>query len=212
MKIAIIDYGAGNLHSVSNAVLRCLSDLGISGEVVLASQPEELDAADHIILPGVGAYSECTANLRAQKGMIEALEENILRAGKPFLGICVGMQLLATRGHEHGIHQGLDWISGDVIALDPQKNIKIPHMGWNDLEIEKTHPILSGIRAGTDMYFVHSYCFDLKDKSCLLASTDYGGKVAAVVGKDNIIGTQFHPEKSQKYGLKLLQNFLQWRP
>ena len=212
MKIAIIDYGAGNLHSVSNAVLRCLSDLGISGEVILACRPEELGTADHIILPGVGAYGECAANLRARQGMIEALEENILRAGKPFLGICVGMQLLATKGHEHGIHQGLDWISGDVIALDPKKNIKIPHMGWNDLQIEIDHPVLSGIKTGTDMYFVHSYHFDLKDKSCFLASTDYGEQVAAVVGRDNIIGTQFHPEKSQKHGLKLLQNFLTWRP
>jgi glutamine amidotransferase len=212
MKIAIIDYGAGNLSSAKNAVLRCIEEMGISAEVLVTAHAEDLNSADHIILPGVGAYKDCIENLRATTGMVEAMEENILRRAKPFLGICVGMQLLATQGHEHGIHQGLDWIAGDIVALDPALGIKVPHMGWNDLDIKSDHLLFEGIETGADVYFVHSYHFELADESHLLASVNYGSDITAVIGRDNIIGTQFHPEKSQKYGLKFIENFLKWRP
>jgi imidazole glycerol-phosphate synthase subunit HisH len=214
MTIAIIDYGSGNLRSAEKALERAATHAGPAVEVVVTDNPGDLDDARHIVLPGVGAFGDCMAGLTALDGMLEALERNVIIAGKPFLGICVGMQLMAERGVEHGIHQGLGWIQGEITPLQPSdKSLKIPHMGWNDLDIIKPdHAIFQGINSGMHAYFVHGFALSGASPAELLARVDYGGEIAAVVGRDNLLGTQFHPEKSQRTGLALLRNFIAWNP
>lgn len=207
MKVAIIDYGSGNLHSVAKSFERAAHG---AGEITLATQAAQLKYATHIVLPGVGAFGDCKRGLEAVPGMITALEEEVLGKKKPFFGICVGMQLLATTGLEHGEHQGLGWIKGTVRKIEA-KGLKIPHMGWNTLEVEKPHPCLEGA-AGKDVYFVHSYHFAPDNAGDTLATIGYGGPVVAALGLGNIFGTQFHPEKSQSAGLRIIENFLKWRP
>jgi len=208
MNVAIVDYGSGNLHSAAKAFERMAG-----APVSVTSDPEEVAAADRIVLPGVGAFGDCWSGLNALPGMVEALEAAVLRGGRPFLGICVGMQLMATRGLEHGSHPGLGWIPGDVVQMTPaDPALKVPHMGWNELENLKSHPVLDSQPAGTHMYFVHSFHFQCGDPDHVLATADYGGTLAAVVGRDNMIGSQFHPEKSQKAGLAFIEAFLGWRP
>ncbi len=216
MTVAIIDYGSGNLHSAQKAFERAAREAGMSREVKVTSRPEDLRAADHVVLPGVGAFADCRRGLDRVAGMAAALEEAVLRGGKPFLGICVGAQLLATRGLEHEVVAGLNWIKGDVAPIKPNDPaLKIPHMGWNTLEVKRPHALLAGIRTGTDglhAYFVHSYQLYAENPETLVATADYGGPVTAVIARDNIVGTQFHPEKSQTLGLMLIANFLKWRP
>lgn len=179
----------------------------------MSSLPEDVAAADRIVLPGVGAYRACKNGLNAVDGMVEALEESVIKKGRPFFGICVGMQLMASRGIEHGTTEGLGWIAGDVVKLTPNDSeLKIPHMGWNELQIDAPHPLFDGIESGCHAYFVHSYHMAAHDPSHILATVDYGGPVTAIIGQDNMIGTQFHPEKSQETGLKLIANFLKWSP
>jgi glutamine amidotransferase len=213
MKVAIIDYGSGNLRSVAKAFERTGAEIGEAGEVRVTARAEDLDWASHIVLPGVGAFADCKAGLAAVPGMIEALNGNAIDAGKPFLGICVGMQLMASRGLEHGIHQGLGWIAGEVRALAPDDPaLKIPHMGWNDLEVSANgHSLTGGLASGTDVYFDHGYHLVCDDPHDLIACVDYGGPVTAIVGRGNLLGTQFHPEKSQGAGLALIADFLKWR-
>ena len=216
MKVAIIDYGSGNLRSAEKAFQRAAREGGADAEVFLTADAEDVRAADRIVLPGVGAFADCKSGLEALPGMREALEEAVRRRGAPFLGICVGMQLLATRGLEHGETPGFDWISGEVRAIEPaDPALKIPHMGWNTLEPNKPHPVFDGLPLGADglhAYFVHSYHFVPAEESDVLARTDYGGPVVAAVARDNLLGFQFHPEKSQKLGLALIANFLRWTP
>jgi glutamine amidotransferase len=208
MTVAIIDYGSGNLRSAAKAF-----ELYAEGPVCVTAEPEVVSAAERIVLPGQGAFADCRRGLIALDGMIEAIEEAVLRQGRPFLGICVGMQLMATAGLEHGRHDGLDWIAGKVVPMslaDPR--LKIPHMGWNELTIRHDHPLLAGIENGTHVYFVHSYGFAVADPETLIATTDYGGEQTAIVGLDNLVGTQFHPEKRTTPGLAMIANFLAWRP
>jgi glutamine amidotransferase len=216
MIVAIIDYGSGNLHSAHKAFERAAREAGLQREVKVTSHPEEVLGAEHVVLPGVGAFADCRRGLDAVGGMVEALEEAVRRRGRPFLGICVGAQLLATRGLEHEIVAGLDWIKGDVAPIRPNDpNLKIPHMGWNTLDVKRDHPTLEGIPtgpAGLNAYFVHSFQLYPAEPSDVVATADYGGPVTAIVARDNIVGTQFHPEKSQTLGLKLIANFLKWRP
>lgn len=200
MSIALIDYGAGNLQSVHNA----LKAAGAS-DVAVTADADVVRRADRIVLPGVGAFGACAAGLRAIPGMVEALEERGLRGGVPFLGVCVGMQLMATTGHEMGSHGGLGWIAGEVAAIAPAPGIRVPHMGWNDVRPIKPHPLI----AAGEAYFLHSYAFTGAD---VLATTDHGGSITAAIGRDNLLGVQFHPEKSQAYGLALIEKFLEWRP
>ena len=212
MQIAIIDYGSGNLRSAAKAFERAGRDAGLVADVLVTSDPDALRAAERIVLPGVGAFGDCRAGLNAIPGMVEALEEAVRKEAKPFFGICVGMQLMAERGLEHGVHQGLGWLEGDVVKIEPSDpSLKIPHMGWNELEVVNGHPLLEDMPA-THAYFVHSYAFAASDPSVLVARVDYGGPVTAMVAKDNMVGTQFHPEKSQALGLALIGNFLKWRP
>ena len=212
MQIAIIDYGSGNLRSAAKAFERAGRDAGLVADVLVTSDPDALRAAERIVLPGVGAFGDCRAGLDAIPGMVEALEEAVRKDAKPFFGICVGMQLMAERGLEHGVHEGLGWLEGDVVKIEPSDpSLKIPHMGWNELEIVNGHPLLEDMPA-THAYFVHSYAFAASDPSVLVARVDYGGPVTAMVAKDNMVGTQFHPEKSQALGLALIGNFLKWRP
>ena len=214
MSVVIIDYGSGNLRSAAKAFQRAILDAGIDLEVKVTGDATELATATHIVLPGVGAFGDCRRGLDALPGMVEALGRMVIDGGRPFLGICVGMQLLATVGREHGVHQGLDWIPGEVALLEPEdETLKIPHMGWNELQPETPdHPFFMGLPAGAHAYFVHSYGFACVDRRHVLATVDYAGPVTAVVGRDNLLGTQFHPEKSQAVGLKLISNFLRWRP
>ena len=216
MSLAIIDYGSGNLHSAAKALQRAARDSGLDTQVLVTSDPEVLRQAERIVLPGVGAFRDCREGLVAVPGMWETLEEEVTGKAKPFLGICVGMQLMASRGLEHDVTQGFGWIPGDVKPISPRDpSFKIPHMGWNTLDRRKTHALLDGIRLGEDglhAYFVHSYHLDARDPSDVVATTDHGTTVTAVVGRDNVVGTQFHPEKSQELGLRLLANFLTWRP
>ncbi|MCF8466746.1 MAG: imidazole glycerol phosphate synthase subunit HisH [Sneathiella sp.] len=213
MKTAIIDYGSGNLRSAAKAFERSAREDGLRADIIVTSDPGEVAAADRIVLPGVGAFKACKQGLMAVEGMIDALEEAVIRKGRPFFGICVGMQLMATRGIEYGITEGLDWIAGDVVKLTPaDPALKIPHMGWNELEICVPHPLFEGVKQGSHAYFVHSYQLQASDPALVLATSDYGGKVTAIVGRDNMIGTQFHPEKSQETGLRLIENFLKWKP
>jgi glutamine amidotransferase len=216
MHVAIIDYGSGNLHSAAKAFERAAREHGSTLAVKVTSKPEEVAGADRIVLPGVGAFADCKQGLARVPGMIEALEEAVRRRGKPFLGICVGLQLVARSGLEHGVTLGLGWIEGEVRAITPANPaLKIPHMGWNTLCVAREHALLEGIPTGEQglhAYFVHSYHFVPEDENALVASTDYGGPITAFVAKDNLAGTQFHPEKSQKLGLALIANFLTWKP
>lgn len=209
MRVALVDYDSGNLHSAEKAFQLMGRDLG--AEVVVTSDPAVVLAADRIVLPGDGAFPACRAALDAVSGMRDALDEAVIRRGVPFLGICVGMQMLATTGHEYRRTAGLDWIGGEVVAIEAP-DLKVPHMGWNDLVIDRPHPLLEGIATGDHAYFVHGWQFRAADPAHLLAHVDYGGPVTAVVGRDNIAGTQFHPEKSQAVGLRLIANFLNWKP
>lgn len=213
MTTVIIDYNSGNLRSAEKSFQLMAAEVG-GGDVIVSSDPDALAKADRIVLPGVGAFADCSAGLRSFDGLFEALQDAVLNRGVPFLGICVGMQLMATWGREHGVStKGFNWIEGEVIALEPSDpTLKVPHMGWNDLVIDVPHPVLSGIETGDHVYFVHSYHLAPERTEHRLAHCDYGGDVTAVVGRDNIIGTQFHPEKSQATGLKLIGNFLRWRP
>ncbi len=215
MGAMIIDYGSGNLHSARKALERAAFEAGLSMPVTITSRPEDIRQASHIVLPGVGAFADCRAGLRAIDGMEEALREAVAETGTPFLGICVGMQLLASRGYERGAHAGLDWIAGDVVELTPSDaSLKVPHMGWNTLTPTASHPVLDNIALGScglHGYFVHSYHFIPRQPTDILAQTDYGDPIAAIIGRDNMIGTQFHPEKSQTLGLQLITNFLRWR-
>ena len=216
MKIAIIDYGSGNLHSAAKAFERAALEAGSGHDIVVTSSPADVRSADRIVLPGVGAYGDCWKGLNAVEGMVDALKESVIDTGKPFLGICVGMQLMSERGFEHGVTEGLGWISGDVKRIEPSDPaLKIPHMGWNTLNVVNDHALLDGIPTGPDgwhAYFVHSYALMDGVVAELVAEADYGGRVPAIVARDNIAGTQFHPEKSQKLGLRLIVNLLQWRP
>ncbi|QQP89553.1 imidazole glycerol phosphate synthase subunit HisH [Skermanella sp. TT6] len=214
MTVAIVDYGSGNLRSAAKAFERAAQEAGVGAAIAVTDDAEAVRRADRIVLPGVGAFADCMAGIRSVPGLVEAMEEAVLTRGTPFLGICVGMQLMAERGVEHGVWDGLGWIRGEVVAIDPaDPSLKIPHMGWNDLHVERPdHPVLAGLHDGDHAYFVHSYRFACADRSTELASVDYGGPVAAVIGRDNLVGTQFHPEKSQASGLRLIANFLRWRP
>jgi glutamine amidotransferase len=216
LSVAIVDYGSGNLHSARKAFERAAREAGLSRRIVVTSNPEDVAAAEHVVLPGVGAFADCRRGLDSVPGMIESLVETVMRRGRPFLGICVGMQLMATRGLEHEVTSGLDWIAGDVTAIESgDPSLKIPHMGWNCLELLRPHPLLHGLKLGADgldAYFVHSYQLKSRTMTDVIATSDYGGAITAMVGRDNIAGTQFHPEKSQKLGLALLANFLRWRP
>jgi glutamine amidotransferase len=214
MKTVIIDYGSGNLRSAAKAFERAARESELTATIEVTGDAGALAAADRIVLPGVGAFADCRAGLDAVPGMVESLETEVRGNGKPFLGICVGMQLMAERGLEFGVHPGFGWIAGDVVALKPDDpTLKIPHMGWNDLIVDRPdHPLLAGIATGDHAYFVHSYVLAASDSADVLARVDYGGPLVAVVGHDNMAGTQFHPEKSQRAGLRLIANFLNWRP
>jgi glutamine amidotransferase len=213
MTVAIVDYGSGNLRSAAKAIERAARETGADDRVIVTSNPREVADADRIVLPGVGAFADCRAGLYGVPGMVDTLQRQVIERGKPFLGICVGMQLMATRGVEYGIHAGLDWIRGDVVRIQPGKDhLKIPHMGWNELGELKPHPLLAGIAARDHAYFVHSFQLKASRPETVLALTDYGGPITAVVGRDNLAGTQFHPEKSQATGLRLIANFLAWKP
>ncbi|MGR3386300.1 MAG: imidazole glycerol phosphate synthase subunit HisH [Paracoccus sp. (in: a-proteobacteria)] len=209
MRVALIDYDSGNLHSAEKAFQKMGRSVG--AEIVVTSDPGIAARADRIVLPGDGAFPACRAALGEVDGMAEALREAVLKRGVPFIGICVGMQMLATTGYEYRPTAGLDWIGGEVARIDAP-GLKVPHMGWNDLVIDRPHPVLEGIGTGDHAYFVHSWQFRVADRAHLLAHVDYGGAVTAVVGRDNIVGTQFHPEKSQGVGLRLIANFLRWTP
>ena len=213
MNVAIIDYGSGNLRSATKAFEQAVSELG-GGTIKLTNDPDGLKTFSHIVLPGVGAFSDCMTRLSATDGLIESLQEQVFIKAKPFLGICVGMQLMADIGREHGETDGLGWVPGEVISISPpNRNIKVPHMGWNDLQIiDSTHPLLQDLPEGAHTYFVHSYHFVTKNERHVLATVNYGKPLTAVVGRDNLIGTQFHPEKSQRTGLRIIKNFLGWRP
>lgn len=210
--IALIDYGSGNIHSAERALRAAADDAGQTCEISVTSDAEIIRAADRVVLPGVGHYADCMAELNARAGVVEALSEAVLQRGAPFLGICVGMQLLATRGLEDGETEGLGWIEGDVAEITPGPGYVIPHMGWNALRISGGHPVLDGLGEDPHVYFVHSYALRPADVSVVAAVTDYGAPITAAVARDNIFGTQFHPEKSQRAGLKLLSNFLRWTP
>ncbi|HLK82086.1 MAG TPA: imidazole glycerol phosphate synthase subunit HisH [Xanthobacteraceae bacterium] len=216
MNVAIIDYGSGNLHSAAKAFERAARESGASQQISVTSDPAAVRNADRVVLPGVGAFADCRRGLDAVPGMIEALDEAVCRNGRPFLGICVGMQLMADRGREYAVTDGMGWIRGEVCRISPKdRDLKIPHMGWNTLEARRPHPLLEGIPLGPDglhAYFVHSYHLQVEDPADLIADCDYGGLVTAMVGRDNYAGTQFHPEKSQRLGLALIANFLRWKP
>jgi glutamine amidotransferase len=216
MLVAIVDYQSGNLHSAAKAFERAARESSLPCEINVTGDPDAVLRADRIVLPGVGAFGDCYKGLSDTPGMIDALKEAVLKRGRPFFGICVGMQMLADRGLEHGVHQGLGWIGGEVDLIKPSdKSLKIPHMGWNTLSFARNHPLTEGIPDGPDgwhAYFVHSYQLQPKDADDVLARSDYGGPITALVARGNIAGSQFHPEKSQKLGLKLISNFLRWRP
>lgn len=211
--ITIIDYGSGNLRSAAKAFERCVQEAGLDQKVVVTSDPDLAARADRVVLPGVGAFRDCRDGLNAVPGMRDALEEAVLKRAVPFFGICVGMQLMASRSLEYGETDGLGWIDGSVspLELDDQA-LKIPHMGWNELELTGEHVLLNGLQNGDHVYFVHSYHVVTEKPEHVLATVNYGGAVTAIIARDNMIGTQFHPEKSQTAGLQLISNFLKWRP
>lgn len=216
MSVAIVDYGSGNLHSAAKAFERAAQDCGCGQKIVVTRDPAVVANADRVVLPGVGAFADCRRGLDAVDGMAEALEEAVRRKSRPFFGICVGMQLLAERGREYETTDGLGWIGGEVDRIAPNDaSLKIPHMGWNTLNVVQPHPLLEGLPLGQDgrhAYFVHSYELKPSNRAELVAEAEYGGPVTAIVARDNIFGTQFHPEKSQRFGLALIANFLKWQP
>jgi glutamine amidotransferase len=216
VSVAIIDYGSGNLHSAAKAFERAAREEGLGESIVVTRDPEKVARADRVVLPGVGAFADCRRGLDAVDGMVEALNDSVRERGRPFLGICVGMQLMAERGREYEVTQGLGWIPGDVERIVPtDADLKIPHMGWNTLDARRPHPVLDGIALGPQglhAYFVHSFQLRPTVRSDLIAEADYGGPVTAVVGRGTMVGTQFHPEKSQQLGLRLLANFMKWKP
>ncbi|WP_282168840.1 imidazole glycerol phosphate synthase subunit HisH [Ruegeria atlantica] len=212
MLTAIIDYESGNLHSAEKAFQRMAREMG-AGEVVVTSDAEVVARADRLVLPGDGAFPACANELRGHKGIYDAMVEAVEQKGRPFLGICVGMQLMASKGHEYRETDGLGWIAGDVVRIEPSDSaLKVPHMGWNDLVLENEHPVFSGVQSGDHAYFVHSYHFRVTDPAQRLAFVDYGQEVTAVIGRDTMVGMQFHPEKSQDVGLRMIGNFLTWTP
>jgi glutamine amidotransferase len=216
MTVAIVDYGSGNLHSAAKAFERAARESGHTQAILVTCEPDAIARADRVVLPGVGAFADCRRGLDAIPGMIDALNETVQRRGRPFFGICVGMQLLAERGREYEVTPGLGWIPGEVDQITPDDpNLKIPHMGWNTLTVRREHPLFDGLPlgpSGLHAYFVHSYEMKPAHQADLIAQADYGGPLTAVVGRDNIVGTQFHPEKSQRLGLALIANFLKWTP
>ena len=216
MSVAIIDYGSGNLRSAAKAFEKAAKDEGLSIDVAVTSDPDVVANAERVVLPGVGAFGDCRRGIEALPGMLDALEEAVRQKARPFLGICIGMQLMAERGLEHGTHPGLGWIKGTVRAIRPSDpQLKVPHMGWNNLTFTpsaKNHPVLKTLGTGCHAYFVHGYAMHCDDPSDVLAEVDYGGPITAIIGRDNMVGTQFHPEKSQDVGLRLIANFLAWRP
>jgi glutamine amidotransferase len=216
MSVAIVDYGSGNLHSAAKAFERAARECGYGEPISVTGDPEEVRGADRVVLPGVGAFADCRRGLDRLPGMVEALSETVLRRGRPFLGICVGMQLMAERGREYEVTEGLGWIPGEVDRITPSDpGLKVPHMGWNTLDAIRPHKLMEGIPVGPQglhAYFVHSFHLKTAERSSLVAQADYGGPVTAIVGRDTAVGTQFHPEKSQRLGLKLIANFLQWKP
>jgi glutamine amidotransferase len=216
MRVTIIDYGSGNLRSATKAFERASREAGIGAEIELTADATRVLTADRIVLPGVGAYADCRAGLDAVPGMVEALQEAVTAKGRPFLGICVGMQLMSERGLEKTVTKGLGWIAGDVKVIEPtDPALKVPQIGWNTIELRRDHPLFAGIQTGEKglhAYFVHSYHLDAKNEGDVLALADYGGPVTAAVARGNMAGTQFHPEKSQALGLALIANFLKWKP
>ncbi|OYU89202.1 MAG: imidazole glycerol phosphate synthase subunit HisH [Bradyrhizobiaceae bacterium PARB1] len=216
MTVAIIDYGSGNLHSAAKAFERATRGMEVPPKIVVTRDPDQVFRADRIVLPGVGAFADCRRGLNELDGMVDAMTEAVRDKARPFFGICVGMQLMATRGKEHVTTDGLNWIAGDVEKITPKdESLKIPHMGWNTLELLREHPVLNGLPLGPKgrhAYFVHSYHLNAVNENEVLARADYGGPITAIVGRDTAIGTQFHPEKSQRFGLALIANFLKWKP
>lgn len=216
MRVAIIDYGSGNLHSAQKAFERAARDHGLAVSISVTASADDVSKADRIVLPGVGAFKDCRDGLNAVSGMREALQQAVRKQGKPFLGICVGMQLMASRGLEHEVTEGLGWINGDVRVITPtDAALKVPHMGWNTLKLSKHHPLFAGIATGEQglhAYFVHSYHLAANDNADVMATADYSGPITAAVAQDNMAGVQFHPEKSQTLGLALIANFLRWKP
>lgn len=216
MSVAIIDYGSGNLHSAAKAFERAARENGVSAPILVTRDPEVVRRAERVVLPGVGAFADCRRGLLAIDGMVEAMTEAVEKRGTPFLGICVGMQLLAERGLEHGVTPGLGWIAGEVAPIEPRDPaLKIPHMGWNNLLPARPHPLLENIptgERGLHAYFVHSYQLRAANPGDVIATTEYGDALTAMVGRDTVVGVQFHPEKSQAMGLRLISNFLRWRP
>jgi glutamine amidotransferase len=216
VNVAIVNYGSGNLHSAAKAFERAARDSGQEQTIAVTGNPDVVARADRIVLPGVGAFADCRRGLDEIPGMVEALEQSVRKKGKPFFGICVGMQLMADRGREYQVTPGLGWIEGEVARIAPSNpDLKIPHMGWNTLTMLKAHPLLEEIPlgpGGLHAYFVHSYELKTAQRGDLVAQADYGGPLTAVVGRDNMIGTQFHPEKSQRLGLALIASFLRWKP
>jgi glutamine amidotransferase len=211
--VAIIDYGSGNLRSAEKAFERAAREAGLAFDVAVTADPDLVRGAGRIVLPGVGAFADCKAGLEAVPGLRAALETAVLKDRKPFLGICVGMQLMAKIGREHGTHEGLGWIDGEVVLIKPDDPaLKIPHMGWNALEFLRDHPLTDGLAPGAHAYFVHSYKFKAAHSDDVVARTDHGGAVIAIIARGNMAGTQFHPEKSQATGLRLITNFLRWSP
>ena len=216
MTVAVVDYGSGNLHSAAKAFERAAHDAGLDQPIIVTDDPAAVARADRVVLPGVGAFADCRRGLDAVDGMVAALEEAVRRKGRPFFGICVGMQLLAERGREYEVTEGLGWIPGEVDRIMPNDpSLKIPHMGWNTLDVARVHPLLGDLQFGArglHAYFVHSYQLKPAEPADLVAAADYGGAVTAIVARDNMVGTQFHPEKSQRLGLALIANFLKWKP
>jgi glutamine amidotransferase len=216
MSVAIVDYGSGNLHSAAKAFERAARECGYGEPIVVTHDPDAVARAERVVLPGVGAFADCRRGLDAVGGMVEALNTRVRQQGRPFLGICVGMQLMAERGREYEVTAGLGWIPGEVDRITPSDpDLKIPHMGWNTLNAVRPHKLLEGIPIGPQglhAYFVHSFHLKTAERASLVAQADYGGPVTAIVGRDTAVGTQFHPEKSQRLGLKLIANFLQWKP
>lgn len=214
MEVAIVDYGSGNLRSAAKAFERVVAEQNLPHGIVVTNDPHVVAQADRVVLPGVGAFADCHAGLKAVPGMVEALVQRVRVQAAPFLGICVGMQLMASLGREHGDHHGLDWIAGDVVPLTPtDPGLKVPHMGWNELVFDRPdHPLLAGLGLGVHAYFVHSYHYLCRDGADRLAHVEYGGSVTAMIAHQNMAGTQFHPEKSQATGLAVIANFLRWAP
>ncbi|OPF93197.1 imidazole glycerol phosphate synthase subunit HisH [Rhodopseudomonas palustris] len=216
MSVAIVDYGSGNLHSAAKAFERAARSMENPEPILVTRDPDQVFRADRVVLPGVGAFADCRKGLDSIDGMVQALNETVRDKARPFFGICVGMQLMATRGKEHVTTDGLNWIAGDVVKIAPDReDLKIPHMGWNTLDPVREHPVLEKLPLGPKglhAYFVHSFHLAAEHEGDVLARADYGGPVTAVVGKDTAIGTQFHPEKSQRFGLALISNFLKWKP